>query len=329
MKNNTQKILIGVLALTLVIVIGLVIFIKTDRGNANSEGSDGQNQYTQSDEMSANSQAADTLSHQHEEDGTASQSGKDDSDETKKEAVSNSDSHVKNDASYKFTDAEIIQSQKSSFGDVKLLTANVDGKKVILFEATVKDKKFYYEFPIYYNIENIYYANVDGYFGDEIIIHANTGGNGGAGSYDNIILKITENGIINLFDDEAAFKFLTSFKTELKDDFNVEITNKYTSFKKTINVKDINSEKYGDSYWETDGKLAVIKTSNQVCIDETFYVFQPKDTDSDGYYEIVCYQYASLGSLTSNIGSTQLTLKYDRDSKQFFVSGADFYLPVK
>ncbi len=325
--KNTQKILIAISALVLVGIVVLIIFVKSDDDNTNN---DITNPYTLSDEAAENVSDTDSA-HSYEEENDATSANK--SNETTGTVVSgnstNSDNPVKNDETYSFSDAEIMQSQKSSFGDIKLLSAKADGKKVFLLEATVKNKKFYYEFPGYYNIENIFYANVDYVYGDEIIIHANTGGNGGAGTYENIILKITSDGIVSLFNSSDEFELLTTFNSNLKENFNVEISNKYTGFKKTINVKGLNDENYADSYWDENGDVMVIATEDEVWVDETYCVFEPKDVDDDGFYEISCSQYTSLGAHSSCIGYAHTTLKYNKDSKQFEITDADFYLPSK
>ena len=112
---------------------------------------------------------------------------------------------------------------------------------------------------------------------------------------------------------------------ELKENFNVEISNKYVSFTKTVNVKGINDEKYDDSYWDESGKIMETDVFDHVWIDETFRSFEPQDVDNDGIYEIVCSQYASLGEYSSCIGYASTTLKYNTEIKQFEIIRANFY----
>ncbi len=204
--KNTQKILIAVLSLTLVIVAIFVILAKTNHNTSPEVSTDSR--YTLPGEVIAESNSETTHLHHNEEHNViTSVTGKDHQNENKTNITANNNSSIKNNKTYNFKDSEVLLTQKSYFGDIKILSARVDAKKVFLLESTVKNKKFYYEFPGYYNIENIYYADIDGYFGDEVIIHANTGGNGGAGSYDNIILKITPDGIIPLLYEENIFIF--------------------------------------------------------------------------------------------------------------------------
>lgn len=325
--KNTQKILLAVLVLVLVGVVAIIIFVNSNDNN-NFGSSIPTDSYTlpgqvASDETTANS----VQSHDHGSEAvtkTDGSSGNNTGDTT--EYDKNSHAPVKSNKTYDLKDATVLSTQKSSFGEIRLLSAKSNGMNVFLLEAEVKGKKFYQEYPGYYNIENIYYANVDGFYGDEVIIHASTSNEG---IYANDVLKITSDGIIHLFNADNAFHVASSFSTKLKENFAVEILNKRTSFTKTINVKDMNDENYADSYWDENGKVTEKDPLDHVWIDETFRRFEPLDVDNDGIYEIVCSQYASLGDYSSCIGYAGVTLKYSTETKQFEIVDANFYLPAK
>lgn len=321
--KNTQKILLAVLALVLAGIIAAIIFVRTNDNSNNVSDNSTSDNYTLPGEFAPGETITDGK-HNHNHEHTTESSTKNNTDSSNNMTEKNdaSDSPASNNKVYDLKDAEVLNTQKSSFGNVRLLSAKSDGKKVFLLEAEYKSKKFYVEYPAYYNIENIYYANVDGTYGDEIIIHSSTNIDG---DYVNDVLKITPDGIIHLLTANNAFYVATSFNTNLKDNFNVEFSNKYVSFKTTVYVKGINDENYEDSYWETNGKLAVIETEDEVWIDETFRGFEPRDVDDDGIYEIVCLQHTSLGDYTSCIGNTSVTLKYNTQLNQFEVVSADFY----
>ena len=322
--KNIHKILLAVLVLVLVGVIALIIFVKTNDGDNNSVNNPSENNYTLPGENTSEEIITDAVhghNHEHEEAETATNNNTVSGNNTT-EKDKNSYSPVVSNKTYDTKNAEIINTQKSSFGEIRLLSAKSDGKSVYLLEAEYEGKKFYTEYPAYYDIENIYYANVDGSYGDEIIIHASTNTKG---VYENDILKITADGIIHLLNANNAFYMTTSFDTKLKENFNVEISNKYVSFTKTVNVKGINDEKYDDSYWDESGKIMETDVFDHVWIDETFRSFEPQDVDNDGIYEIVCSQYASLGDYSSCIGYASTTLKYNTEIKQFEIIRANFY----
>ncbi len=322
--KNIQKILLAVLVFVLIGVTALIIFVKTNN-NDNATNNPSENNYTLPGEIAPEETIADVVhGHNNKHEQKTETATKNNTDSTNGTTTydKNSYSPAVNNKTYNIKDAEVISTQKSSFGEIRLLSAKSDIKNIYLLEAEYKGKKFYAEYPAHYNIENIYYANVDGSYGDEVIIHASTNTKG---VYENDVLKITPDGIIHLFNANNAFHMASSFSTKLKENFTVEILNKHTSFTKTINVKDINDENYADSYWDETGKIMETDVFDHVWIDETFRRFEPQDVDNDGIYEIVCSQYASLGDYSSCIGYASTTLKYNTEIKQFEIVRANFY----
>lgn len=322
--KNTQKILIAVLVLVFVAVVVFIIAVKSDKTDAENNEATTSYALPEENEISESITNASQSSHNHEqgaEDATISSNG---SDKNASSVSGNpAESSVQNSKNYDLTNAQILQTQRSSFGEIRLLSAKSDGNNVYLLEATVENKKFYFEFPGYYIIENIYFANVDGRYGDEVIVHSNTGN---VGIYNNIVLKITPNGIESLINEKKSSELGSSFTSTLKSDFNVEISNKYTNKKKTVNVKGINNEDYTSIYWDENGKITEKEKTDHVWFNETFYRFEPQDTDEDGVYEIICSQHASLGDFSSKIGYAQITLKYDTETKQFKIIDSNFTL---
>ncbi len=326
--KNIQKILLAVLSLVFVAVVIIIVVVKTDKDEKTTQHQN-TTQYTISGE-NGNSQAENNtiFSQQTNQNNTLNNedvientmaSDKQNSSASSNKTDTNSTQTSKK---YDFSDSEVLESQRSSFGDTKLISAKYNGEKIYLFEATVDNRKFYYELPGHYNIENIYYANVDGFYGDEIIIHSDTRQ---YGIYDNVVLKITKDGILPLLDKEQMLDFLMSYNSILKKDFNVEIINSYTGIKKTVNVYGINEENYDESYWNSDGSIAETDLKDRVWFYDFYYSFVPNDVDTDGLYELICSQKASLGAYNSIIGHTVTTLKYNIETKEFEVMKTEFY----
>ena len=325
--KNTQKILLAIFAFVLVAVTVIVIVIKSDHNSDNTTQPDNDTLYTLPEESIDTTQTeneANTSQHSdHNHNNTPVTS--DDivsPSENKNNISSDENNDVQSSKTYDLSDAEILQTQKSSFGNISLISTKNYGKRVYLIEASVENKKFFYEFPSSYNIENIYYANVDGEYGDELIIHADIDY---TGIYDNVVLKITKNGIKSLINKNQLIDFMSCNSSVLKNNFNVEITNSYTGMRKTINVQGINNEDYSDSYWEKDGTIAETDPKDHVWFEESYYVFEPRDTDNDGIYEIVCCQQASLGSPDSLIGYVETVLEFNSKTKKFEISKTNFY----
>ena len=156
-----------------------------------------------------------------------------------------------------------------------------------------------------------YFVDVDGEKGEEIVVHMNTGGNGGYGIYVSYVFRVDEEGIWTLYDSEDKFynlHYKEVFKSRLEAPFKAvvycdEINLKY---EKTLDLTD-----WGSS----DKKYLFDKEGNPIvdyAVDfDGFYKFEPKDIDKDGVYEIECRQYASLGSHVSGVGYAQLILSFD------------------
>ncbi|MBP3329429.1 MAG: hypothetical protein J6L89_01215 [Clostridia bacterium] len=327
--KNTQKILIAVLALVLIAVTALIIFVKTNKTDENNIN----NNPTDIVSNENNTVSADQTDNQNNHDVTYSESDNTpitNVNDNKTPSAGNNPSKEPTQAAtknYDLSSAELMQSQITSFGELKLYSTDYNGKKIYLFVIDNDGKKFFREIPGEYIIENIYYANIDGRFGDELIIRANTGTNTNPPTYKNYIFKITSKGFESLFSASDLNKFASGYRAELKQGFNVKISNSITGYSKTINVKGLNKNTYVGEYWDANGNLTTNKTKEQVDFGDGFHFIEPKDVDNDGIYEITCSQYTSLGKRSDCIGYANTVIKYDFQKKEFKVISTVFYSP--
>ena len=157
---------------------------------------------------------------------------------------------------------------------------------------------------------NTYFADVDGDGIQEILIHHNTGGCGGAGLYQTWVLKVEGNEIRILF--ENFNEFDTGFESRFLDGYKMEVKNKFTGYTLVFDVKD----QYG-SYIDANGG----PPDGSIILDP-FYVFEPTDTDNDGISEIFCKQYTSYHSHTDYTGMACSVLKFNKQTQVFEVINA-------
>lgn len=164
----------------------------------------------------------------------------------------------------------------------------------------------------------IYYVDVDGEKGEEIVVHMNTGGNGGYGVHISYVFRLDENKFFSLFDSETDRLMQNAFESELKADYKAVITCHETNFEKVIDLSERKSV-YDNNVFDSQGNPI---NDYKIWFDSSFYRFEPVDTDNDGVYEIVCRQYSSLYSHFYFIGIAQLTLKCS--DSMFEIIDADF-----
>lgn len=169
----------------------------------------------------------------------------------------------------------------------------------------------------------IYAYDVDGEGGNEMIVKADTGGNGGYGSFDIIIYKIKDNGVEQLIHTNRMNMPDNGFSAKLMAPFRLEMKNKHTGYSETFDIKGVFAPKWifdkygnpGDSY---------IKDINYDCIYEMLF----EDVDLDGVYELLCRQYTYCGWTANDVGIANTIFKYDKDSGTFKVIDA-FFEPSK
>ncbi len=169
-----------------------------------------------------------------------------------------------------------------------------------------------------------YFLNdVDGEPGEELIVNADTGGNGGYGQYDSSVWKLSNNGVEKIFDAcTIVGRFDTGFESQLKAPFKLVISNRYTGYETTIDYSE-NTE-YKGTVFDKNGK-PMSELFNRASFD-SFYTFEPIDIDNDGVFEILCKQYTSLYSHADHIGDAQTILKYDKAEKDFKITDTEFIL---
>lgn len=168
-------------------------------------------------------------------------------------------------------------------------------------------------------MEDILYLNdVDGDGIDEIIIHQTLGMTGGAGQYSSRILKVVEDEIQEIFSSSPDNVFNTSFTSEFLDDKQLSIRNERTGYSKVIDItKRINGE-----FFIERGEL--INRDKILC--DSFYSFIPEDTDNDGVFEIIAFQYVSILTHAGYIGYTKCVIKFNLSSQNFEVISSEFFV---
>lgn len=163
----------------------------------------------------------------------------------------------------------------------------------------------------------VYFVDVDGEKGEEIVLHIDFGGNGGYGSYAGVIYKVEKDVISTIFDSETDKLVTGAFESRLEAPFKAVVYCKNVGYEKTLDLTNWNlsDKKY---FYDSEGNPSV-----DYGVDfDSFYKFEPKDVDKDGIYEIVCRQYASLGSHVSCVGFTECVFECDGGSA--FVIDAKF-----
>ena len=78
--------------------------------------------------------------------------------------------------------------------------------------------------------------DVDGDEIKEILIHHDTGGCGGFGSYQTWVLKVENNEILTLFENYAEFD--TGFESRFLDSTQLEVQNRITGYNRLFELKD-------------------------------------------------------------------------------------------
>ena len=158
----------------------------------------------------------------------------------------------------------------------------------------------------------MFLGDVDGDGIQEIIIHHNTGGSGGSGSYQTWVLKAQDNEFQILFESDSLKKFDTGFESRFLEGYQMEVKNKFTGYTLAYDVKD----RYG-AYIDQ----AETMPDGQIFLD-TFSVFEPKDTNGDGISEILCKQYTSYIGRSDYTGTACSVLKFNTQTQAFEVIDA-------
>ncbi len=323
--KNKYKVLIGVIAIIVLFICVILAVILLKPNEINNNGTNETTTYTQAtDSEEVKENKTDSVTEKNSqlfypvvETTTAFSNHNHDSQENQTHAL------IQNYKNYNLSNADVITDKNASFGKCRLYSVNSDGKRVFLIEVTSNGKKYYYEFLGSSVIEDVILKNVDSQKGDEIIILAKKSN----GTYDNLVLRITSKGMVSLLSESEIYNISSSYTSELKENFNVDIYCRYGD-DKTINVKNINKENYVGSYWDASGKLIEEFTEDPIWFDQTFCSLEVKDVDKDGVCEIICSQYASMGDLDSCVGYAKTTIKYSTEYDSFTVVNSTF-VPAK
>ncbi len=327
--KTSHKILTALLAVIIIASICIIISVKKKDNIINPDvqvksSYQPPESQTNSGEL-PNNNAQDDINNNHSHDHTHTaikpqgQTDKQSNQTNAKPSTNNKPTQQKKE--YDLTNSEEIQSQKTSFGQLKLYSTFTEGKKIYLFVMDNGKTKFYKEMPGSYIIENIYYANIDGKFGDEIFIRAKTNSSDKPATYENHVLKVTPNGFESLIDITPAS---LGFSATIDSNYNVKIINSKTKMSKNINIKDIKNSDFTNEIWNESGKII---SSVKPVFEKNAFTIEPVDVDDDGIYEILFTQYVSLGKNKDCIGYARATLKYNHQSNKIEVINTYFNLP--
>ncbi len=153
-------------------------------------------------------------------------------------------------------------------------------------------------------------VDIDGDGIQEILIHFDTGGCGGFGSYCSWVLKAGNDDIQVLF--EYSKEFDTGFESLFLEGYQMEVKNNITGYNLVFDVKD----KYG-AYIDASEKLP----DGRFEVDP-FCIFEPKDVDDDGISEILCKQYTHYLMHADYTGLACSVLKFNTKNQVFEVIDA-------
>ena len=166
--------------------------------------------------------------------------------------------------------------------------------------------------------DTLYVHDVDGDGIDEVIVQQTVGMTGGAGQYLSRIFKVVDDEIQETFNSSTTDLYDTGFISILKDDFKLEVRNRFTGYAKTLDFSA--KEQYIGVYFDEDGKVI----GDGIIWCDSFREFTPEDVDGDGIFEMVYLQYVSLYGHTDYIGDAKSVLKFNPNTQKFEVIKAEF-----
>ncbi len=164
------------------------------------------------------------------------------------------------------------------------------------------------------------FADLDGDEDKEIILHECKDMAGGAGQYLARIYNFND-GIEEIFTsyDPDNNIYETGFSCTLLKDNIIRIYNSFTGYTLEFEVERKNEEYFTNWWYDEEGN-----PKEQKLWVDSFNSFEPCDIDDDGVSEIMCRQYTCLVDHTDYVGSAISVLKYNKDTKEFFVADAYF-----
>lgn len=158
----------------------------------------------------------------------------------------------------------------------------------------------------------LHFADVDGDGVQELLIHYDTGGCGGFGSYQTWVLKLAQEELRVLFSGEGQFDTDTGFESRFLDGYHMEVTNRITGYQLVFDVKEAYRRQF-----EEGGKVL-----HYTIMLDSFYEFAPEDVDGDGISEILCKQYTSCIGHADYTGTACSVLKFNTQTQAFEVVDA-------
>ncbi|MBE6737600.1 MAG: hypothetical protein E7566_02960 [Ruminococcaceae bacterium] len=169
------------------------------------------------------------------------------------------------------------------------------------------------------------YADLDGDKDKEIILHECKDIAGGAGQYLARIYDFKD-GIEEIFTsyDPDNNIYETGFSCTLLKDNIMRIDNSFTGYTLKFEVKRENEEYFTTWWYDEEGN-----PKEQKLWVDSFNSFEPCDIDDDGISEIMCRQYTCLVDHTDYVGSAISVLKYNTETKEFYVFDASFEPDVR
>lgn len=160
----------------------------------------------------------------------------------------------------------------------------------------------------------LFLGDVDGDEIKEILIHHNTGGCGGFGSWQTWVLKVENNEIRTLF--ENFNEFDTGFESRFLDSYQLEVKNRLTGYSYLFELKESYKTYISNSQEIPSGSFSL----------DSFYGFEPKDVDDDGISEIHCKQYTHILDHADYTGTAHSVLKFNKETQAFEVVDAWYEL---
>lgn len=169
--------------------------------------------------------------------------------------------------------------------------------------------------------DSIYACDVDGDHTEEIILQQTIGMTGGAGQYLSRVYKIKNGDVIEMFTSSMPNTFNTGFKYTAKENYKVEVQNRFTTFDMVYDIKEM--EKIRSILYDGNGKRN--ETPENPYID-SFFSFKPIDVNLDGVFEIECKQYVALNSHSNYLGTAVSIVKYNQSAEKFEVIQSSFII---
>lgn len=189
-----------------------------------------------------------------------------------------------------------------------------DGKKVWLLAECDELSTILPLEPYFFPIAELYVCDITGDNYDEIILHRNCGGVGGAGSWSGQVYSIENGAIAKIFEWSEDYDFMTG---RVIDGYKFTISNSATGYNKTFDMS-----KYPEcaSFFDENGKVTdTFGIGGDTCCE-----FYPSDVDGDGVYEINVEQYAWCSYHAGGLGYYCSTLRYNSETADFDVIDAWF-----